>query len=368
MSANHHDLEVERQQHAPAAELPTLAQHHAGGPCVNCGAIATGRFCASCGQTTHIHHSLPHLLEEAVHGLWHFDAKGWRTIPLLIAFPGELTRRYIDGQRARFISPLGLFLFMMFLMFFVFSMTSETVDFNTPPSKTTSKDIKTGLTDGLSTEVENSKLEVAQDQAALDNLKKEGKDTEAAQRTLEEALKEQKIRQENLERMSDIADQVNSTIKVMPGKDFKFDFHGKVPRIERALQHAKDNPELAFYKLKSNAYKFALLLVPLSLPFLWVIFLGKKNIGMFDHAVFTLYSLSFMALLISVLTILGYFDFEVAFAALFMLAPPVHMFRQLKGTYGLSNFGALWRTAFLGLVACVMIALFIVVVTALSIV
>ena len=31
--------------------------------------------------------------------------------------PGELTRRYIDGQRARFISPIALFLFCVFLMF-----------------------------------------------------------------------------------------------------------------------------------------------------------------------------------------------------------------------------------------------------------
>ena len=36
--------------------------------------------------------------------------------------PGELTRRYIEGERARFISPLALFLFTVFLMFAVFSI------------------------------------------------------------------------------------------------------------------------------------------------------------------------------------------------------------------------------------------------------
>ena len=40
-----------------------------------------------------------------------------RTLPMLAWKPGELTRRYIDGQRARFVSPIALFLFCVFLMF-----------------------------------------------------------------------------------------------------------------------------------------------------------------------------------------------------------------------------------------------------------
>ena len=36
--------------------------------------------------------------------------------------PGELTRRYIDGERARFVSPIALFLFSVFLMFAVLSV------------------------------------------------------------------------------------------------------------------------------------------------------------------------------------------------------------------------------------------------------
>ena len=36
---------------------------------------------------------------------------------MLVFHPGELTRRYIHGERARFVSPLALFLFSVFLMF-----------------------------------------------------------------------------------------------------------------------------------------------------------------------------------------------------------------------------------------------------------
>ena len=35
--------------------------------------------------------------------------------------PGDLTRRYIHGERAKFVSPLALFLFAVFLTFAVFN-------------------------------------------------------------------------------------------------------------------------------------------------------------------------------------------------------------------------------------------------------
>ena len=44
----------------------------------------------------------------------------WRTLPMLAARHGSLTRRYVHGERARFVSPLALFLFSVFLIFAVF--------------------------------------------------------------------------------------------------------------------------------------------------------------------------------------------------------------------------------------------------------
>lgn len=51
------------------------------------------------------------LWHDLLHGLLHFEGKIWRTLPLLAWWPGELTRRYIEGARARFVSPMALFLF-----------------------------------------------------------------------------------------------------------------------------------------------------------------------------------------------------------------------------------------------------------------
>src|SRR5579872_3581805 len=97
------------------------ADTHSGGLCANCNTRLAGAYCHQCGQMAHLHRSLLHILEELLHGILHFDTKSWRTLPLLLARPGLLTRRYIDGQRARYVSPLALFLFSVFLMFFVFS-------------------------------------------------------------------------------------------------------------------------------------------------------------------------------------------------------------------------------------------------------
>ena len=96
--------------------------------CANCAARLVGAYCHACGQSAHVHRSLWHMLEEGLHGVLHFDTKSWRTLPLLIGRPGLLTRRYIDGQRLRYVSPLALFLFTVFLMFFVVAQVGEPLD------------------------------------------------------------------------------------------------------------------------------------------------------------------------------------------------------------------------------------------------
>ena len=81
----------------------------------------TDHYCGHCGQALHVHRSIGAFWHDILHGVLHFEGKFWRTLPLLAWKPGELTRRYVHGERARFISPMVLFLFSVFLMFAVFS-------------------------------------------------------------------------------------------------------------------------------------------------------------------------------------------------------------------------------------------------------
>src|SRR3954470_19078464 len=93
------------------------------GTCLNCGAPLAGPYCHECGQHAHVQRTLEAFFHDFLHGVLHFEGKIWRTLPLLAWKPGELTRRYIDGQRARYVSPIALFLFCVFLMFAVVSAT-----------------------------------------------------------------------------------------------------------------------------------------------------------------------------------------------------------------------------------------------------
>ena len=89
------------------------------GACLNCGAMLVGAHCHACGQKAKVHRTLAAYGHDLLHGVFHFEGKIWRTLPMLAWRPGELTRRYIHGERAKFVSPLALFLFSVFLMFAV---------------------------------------------------------------------------------------------------------------------------------------------------------------------------------------------------------------------------------------------------------
>lgn len=88
--------------------------------CLNCDTPLVGAYCHQCGQQGHLHRTLSAIWHDLAHGVLHFEGQIWHTLPLLLAKPGELTRRYIHGQRARFISPFALFLFAVFMMFAVY--------------------------------------------------------------------------------------------------------------------------------------------------------------------------------------------------------------------------------------------------------
>jgi hypothetical protein len=116
-------------------------------------------------------------------------------------------------------------------------------------------------------------------------------------------------------------------------------------------------PELAIHKLKNTAYKFSFLLVPL-LPFMWLMFLRRRDIAVYDHAVFSLYSLSFMALLTVTAALLSMTPLNGHLGWLLWIVP-VHVFLQLRGTYGLTRWGASWRTITLLSAAGVVIGMFL---------
>ena len=338
--------------------------------CLNCGTALSASYCGSCGQPAHLHRSLWHLCEEFLHGVLHFDTKGVRTAPLLIFRPGLLTRRYIDGKRTQYVSPMALFLFCIFLMYFVFSLAAEGDSHNV---KVKAEDARAAKAD-LAKAQQEADEDVAKATTKLEQLKKAGADPSEAQQELAEAKFAKKmaaasgtIASAAIDLSSRSAaearagqaqpatlkpgDTAVSTDAAVGNSTWQEQLaahakpHVADPGTKGKIYRALANPDLALYKLKSTAYKFSFMLIPISLPFLWLMFFWKRGVAMYDHGVFALYSLSFMSLLFTaaaLMAMMGVSGSVVAMCIIFV--PPVHMFAQLRGTYGLGLFAASWRT------------------------
>ncbi len=341
-----------------AIEKPAGQAGEPHGACTDCGEPTTGRFCANCGQPTHVHRSLLHLGEEMLHGVLHFDARIWRTLPLLAINPGRLTREWVQGRRTRYVSPLAMFLFTVFLMFFVFSFSGGLEpDVNT----TLSPQERAAMTANL----ESARVKLAEDRKA--SQVRPGSDALKLTVQAQETIVSQHERRLGI---SPAAGAVR-TDGLAPGSwqaqvhdsvasgDLKFNTGSK--SLDKTLTKKALNPDLALYKVQQTAYKFSFLLIPISIPFVALLFLWRRGFTLYDHGVFVLYSLTAMSILMMLIAIFGpmWSGFAFVGALLFTFGVPVHMFAQLKGAYSLSWFSAAWRTLFLLIFASIAFTLFI---------
>ena len=88
--------------------------------CLNCGTELSGQYCGNCGQRARSRLiSLWELIQDAFGDLLELDSRLWRTlIPLLIR-PGQLTRDYLEGRRARYMPPFRMYLVLSVVFFVV---------------------------------------------------------------------------------------------------------------------------------------------------------------------------------------------------------------------------------------------------------
>jgi hypothetical protein len=87
--------------------------------CLNCGAPLNGPFCAQCGQRdVPPYPSVRELVVDAFWELSGWDGRFASTVRALVTKPGRLTLDFLEGRRARYISPLRLYL-MASLIYFV---------------------------------------------------------------------------------------------------------------------------------------------------------------------------------------------------------------------------------------------------------
>jgi hypothetical protein len=394
------------------------AQAPGEGACLNCGAqLNGGAYCSACGQAAHPHRSLVHVLEEFLHGVFHFDTKVWRTLPMAIFRPGTLTRNYVYGKRARYLSPLAFFLMTVFFMFAVFAFTGGP-PVNVTESGTVAEaqeeltearadlataqqelqdalahpdpDQPAGLEERLARQgIRLAEAEVAREERALQRA--QAREAAAAAETQDQAVvppvqvgtpapedgavvpPTPALPADSAAAPPDAGEVEADAATEDDGPDTWQDAARDVAESDdfvgiegwdwfnNRIRQQLRNPDLAAYKVQEAAAKFSFLLVPISLPFIALLFLWKRGVTLYDHVVFSLYELSFVSLLFIAIGTLARVDSLVlVIPFLVLLGIPIHTFFHLKGAYALGWFSAIWRTFFMLIFASIALTLFLV--------
>jgi hypothetical protein len=256
---------------------------------------------------------------------------------------------------------MALYLFTVFTMFAVFSFTTSTL--RAPELDSAIGSWRQGnqramdTTDQKIDELENrlEHRDLSPDQrkkidAEIADLKASREVMEALGRGDFAAVKKAKERQEKAH------GQIGT-----PERHLGFSTHWAAldQRLEAGIDEANENPRLLLYKLKTSGYKFSWALIILSVPFIWLLFFWQRDLPLYDHAIFATYSISFMMLLITLVSVLAYLNVPGwIWGLLLTFAPPIHMYKQLRGAYRLSRAGAAIRLFFLLNFSLIVLALF----------
>ena len=225
--------------------------------------------------------------------------------------PGVLTRRYIEGERARFVSPVALYLFTVFLMFAVLSFTGA-----------------------LSGNGVNIDIGAKDAKAELSGLQAQHAEGLRLHRNVDALARKIASKQADIAQIEQI--RSGAVIKTDQGDEIPGWLRGAVAGVQR-------DPKGSMSRVQDATSKYSWLLIPMSVPFLWLLFPFSRRYRMYDHGVFVTYSLSFMMILVIVGGLLVWAGMP-ALGSMLTLIPPFHMYRQLKGAYQLRWYSALLRT------------------------
>ncbi|MCX2740675.1 DUF3667 domain-containing protein [Pontibacter anaerobius] len=218
--------------------------------CPNCGYTfeEVNNYCPNCGQENHdLNVPVKHLVEEFLEGTMHYDAKFWVTLKYLLFKPGLLTEKFNIGQRASYVPPFRLYVFISLVFFFMLAISPNTMN------------VGLNRTD------------------ALENMDPEEKAAVA--------------------RLDSVRAQVGNEVGV--------EQEGILAMLEKA-DKAKTNPKLLRDKLIKNTSFLMFLLMPL-FGYLLYLFYRKLRRNYVEHLMFSIHMHSFFFILFTVYLALKFF-------------------------------------------------------------
>jgi hypothetical protein len=256
-----------------------------GALCAACGTELRGPYCYACGQLAEdFHRSVWHLMVEAFESFFHFDGRLAHTAPRLVLKPATLTREYLDGVRAFQVPPLRMFLVVLLIFFFAGSFGAD--------------ERRAHMAEVLARSGAPTALIVQGSATGLPALK-----------------------------TTDWPKSLRGTF------------------VSEGLEKAVHNPAQFRMIVQEQVHSWAVLMLPVAALILTLLFAFQRRFYVFDHVIFSMHSLSFQGLLLSVVLVVSLLS--PAAARVLLLIAPVHLFIHMRGTYGTSVIGTLIRMVLL---------------------
>ena len=280
--------------------------------CLNCGRIVEEKFCPHCGQENiepkqRFHFLFTHFVEDFTH----YDGQFWKTIKYLLFRPGKLTNEYLAGKRQQFVVPVKLYIFVSFISFFLFSLSSpirtDLVLNNVAAKKSAQKQIIDALhSEEVLNKTNTNKPLSIKDSLALLKVNNFLKDSAKVNKFLEATNIDNKLSADSEIYGFKTKEDFDRNIKLHPSwtNSFKKPFAYKFYELKE-MGISKKEILIKFFEVAfHNLPKALFIYLPIFAFFLWI-FHNKKKWWYFDHGIFTLHYFSFLLLIIIVFWLLG---------------------------------------------------------------
>lgn len=373
-----------------------------GQPCKNCGTPLEGWYCYSCGQNADTHHrSILHLIWEAIEGMFHLDGRLANTLPLLFFNPGKLAKDYMEGRIARHVPPFRTFLVALLLFIFAAEhaihgarhkmelkeeqeiaalATSEGRKAKADEMRKTAAEVRAERLKELAVQRDADLKEAGADQKAVaaeyaDDVKRAEiryaakiKEANALQNNPNAAVEARaKADNKSADTAKQIRDiqfddeellpngqrkltgttidgvQVNVTVpggKVVDGNPAKAVTEGW---FKENLAKAVQNPDYYLVVMFGWAHRLAVLLLPIMGLSLALVYVNRRQFFIYDHLLVATNLISFSFLVNAIGFVLPA-PFMAPWFLLIALWAPVNLFQTLRGGYGSTIVGALFKT------------------------
>lgn len=335
-----------------------------GTKCMNCETELEGRFCHACGQEHSDHHrSILHLTWETIESMFHVDGRLWRTIPWLFFKPGDLSREYFEGKRARHVPPFRTFLVSLL----IFILAAEAVlhkwthdlehAAEHPAAEGEAAHGEKGGTNVNVTLPGGDKVGVVKDGKLLEHPKVEPAkptgmpvEVKTASGIKTGYMKDGKVVDKDGNVLADGIPTPKSIFEDVKREgqagDNPAEFNRKVDFVETQMKKVVENPSYFMMIAFGWGHRLAVLLLPIFAGLLALLYVYRRKFFIYDHLIVSMNFLSFTFLSYALALIM---PGPVRGWALLLVTlwSPVNLFMTLRGAYGSHPAGAFLKASFL---------------------